>query len=177
MRLFVALVAAVVLMPQAAVHAQEKKDPGIYKVEFTIRDSSGAAPNAGQRYTLLMEPNRKAVLKMGSRVPVVTGSFEAGAGGNAIPTTQYTYIDVGVDIQCTVSEMDGRIAMHGSIDMSTVREHDTTSRASEANPTVGQTKLELDTAVEPGKPTVVAAIDDAANGRHFQVEATVSRTD
>jgi len=173
MRSSVWLVATALLIPQLAVHAQEK-GPGIYKVEFKIRDGNDAAAKAGRHYTLLMEVDHKAVFKVGNRVPVATGSFQPGAGP---ATTQYTYLDVGVNIECMVSEAgNGRLAMHGSLDLSTMMQNDAGSRAaSPPNPTVGQTKLDLETAIEPGKPTVVAAIDDPANLRQFQVEATITR--
>jgi hypothetical protein len=174
MRTSVALVAGALLLPMA-VHAQEKKDPGIYKVEFNIHDN-GPAAKPGLHYTLLVEPNRKAIFKVGNRVPVASGSFQPG--GNPLVSTQYTYLDIGIAIECVVSEMNGKIVMHGSLDLSTVVEHDAGSHASNPpNPTVGQTKLELDTAVDPGKPTVIAAIDDPTNLRHFQVEATVTPED
>jgi len=176
MRTSVALVATALLLPQLAVHAQDKNGPGLFKVEFNIRDGGDTAAKGGRRFTLLMEPNRKAVFKVGSRVPVATGSFQPGsAGGNPMVNTQYTYVDVVVNIDCLVSEMNGRLAMHGELDLSSVAERDAASRAANPNPTVVQTKLVLDTAVELGKPTVVAAIDDPANQRQFQVEATVTR--
>jgi hypothetical protein len=175
MRLSLALVAALLLALQLPVHAQEKKDPGLYKVEFNIRD--GAATAAGQRYTLLMEPNRKAVLKVGSRVPVATGSYQGNTANPAV-NTQYTYVDIGVDIECIVGESNGKIALHGSIDISSVMAHGGAGGgANPPNPTVGQTKLELDTALDPGKPATVASIEDGSNARHFQVEATVTRVD
>jgi len=178
MRTCVALIAAALLVPPLAVHAQERKSPGLYKVEFNIHDTTGAA-KPGLRYTLLIEANRKAVFKVGDRVPVATGSFQPGSnGGSPLVSTQYTYVDVGVNIDCIVSEMDNKVLMHGSIDLSTVVAHEAAARgANPPNPTVGQTKLELDTILEPGKPTVVAAIDDPANSRHFQVEATVVKAD
>jgi hypothetical protein len=180
MRTSVVLVAAALLMPQLTVFAQEKRDPGTYKVEFNIRDTTGAPAKAALHYTLRMEANRKAVFKVGNRVPVASGSYQpgtSGAGVNPLVNTQYTYLDIGVNIECIVSEMNGRIAMHGSLDLSTVMQHGAASGANPPNPTVGQTKLELDTALEPGKPTEVAAIDDPANNRQFHVEVTVTRVD
>jgi hypothetical protein len=175
-----ALTAAVLLLP-AAVHAQEKKDPAVYRVEFNIRDTSAAATRPALRYTLRVESNHRAVFKTGSRVPVATSSYQPAPGGteaNPPVATQFTYVDVGVNIECLVNEADGRIAMHGSLDLSTVSDHDALPRAGHpANPTLGQTKLELDTVLDLAKPTVVAAIDDPSTSRHFQVEATVTRAD
>src|ERR1700691_3415607 len=48
--------------------------------------------------------NQKATLKIGERVPVATGSFQPGIGGvgiNPLVTTQFQYLDVGVNIDVT----------------------------------------------------------------------------
>lgn len=47
---------------------------------------------------------QKASLKIGSRVPVATGSFQPGIGGvgiNPLVNTQFQYLDVGVNIDIT----------------------------------------------------------------------------
>jgi len=173
MRTMVTLVAAVLFVSQPGVHAQEKRGPAIYKVEFNIRNGGSSESKGGLHYTLLMEPGRKASFKVGNRVPVATGSFQQGT-----VNTQYTYVDVGMSIECLVNEDNGKIVMHGSIDLSSVVDHDAAARGPNVpNPTVGQTKLDLDTALEPGKPTVIAAIEDPSNLRNFQVQATVTRVD
>lgn len=183
MRRSVALIAAALLLPQLAVHAQEKKDSGgrpTYKVELNVRDNSDPAAKAGRHYMLLMDAGRKTVLKMGVRVPVATSaSVQPGTDSSAINplvSTQYQYIDAGVSIECLLHEVDGRIAITGDLNFVAVMERDGAARAANpSNPTLNQTRLDLDAAVEPGKPTVIAAIDDAVNARQFQVEATVTR--
>jgi hypothetical protein len=175
MRTSAALALAALLMPLPAIYAQQPQNstsPALYKVEFTIHDGSDAAAKAARHYTLLTDANEKAVLKVGNRVPIATGS---SAGGTV---TQYTYIDVGVNIECVLRDMGGKIAMHGTVDLSTITQHDAApGAANPPNPTVGQTRLELNTAVTPGRPTVVAAIEDPATMRQFQVEATVTKAD
>ena len=173
-----ALAAAALLIP-AAMHAQEKKEPAVYRVDFTIHDSTGSASRPALHYTLRVEANHKAVFKTGSRVPVITSSYHAASPGTeATPplATEYTYIDVGVNIECLVNEIDGRIVMQGNLDLSMIADRDVPARAGRVpEPTIGQTKLDLGTVLDLNKPTVVAAIDDPAAARHFQVEATVTR--
>jgi hypothetical protein len=176
MRFSLALAAAALLMGQASAQSHDPRNT-VYKVEFDIREGAGAAAKT-RHYTLLTADSRKAVFRVGSRVPTATGSFQPGIGGagiNPMVNTQYTYLDVGVNIDCTVADINGRLAMHGNIDISSINEHQGAQGANPPNPTVGQTKLELDTAMEPGKPTVVGAIDDPVTSREFQVQATVTR--
>ena len=177
MRTSLALAAAALLLPHVPVHAQESRGPAIYKVEFAIREGSGGAVKTRQ-YTMLMAASQKSSFRVGSRVPTATGSFQPGVGGvgvNPLVNTQYTYLDIGVNIDCTVAEINGKLMMHGNIDISSIVEHKAAQGVNPPNPTVGQTRLELDTAVEPGKPTVIASIDDPVTARQFQVQATVTR--
>jgi hypothetical protein len=182
MRPSITLIAATLLLPQVAVHAQEKKESAgrpSYRVEFNIRDSSDAAAKS-RHYMLLMQEGRKTVFKIGTRVPVATTeSFLPSTGGsavNAMAATQYQYVDVGVNIECLVSEMNGKIAVQGNLNLTNVMQRDSAAREARlSNPTLAQTKLDLDAAIDPGKPTVIAAFDDPAGTRQFQVETTVTR--
>jgi Bacterial type II and III secretion system protein len=173
MRTSLALAAAAILMAHTPVRAQDSHGPAVYKVEFDIHDGSEAAGKV-RHYTLLTAANQKATFKVGSRVPVATGSFQSGTGAASMtPVTQYTYVDVGVNIDCTIGEANGKLLMHGNVDISSIMKNEPALPS--ANPTVGQTKLVLDTAVDPGKPTVVASIDDPVTARQFRVQATVTR--
>ena len=167
MRISLALAAAALLMTHGPVRAQDAHAP-TYKVEFAIHDGTGAAARV-RRYTLVTTHNTRATFQVGSRVPVATGS----SGG--IANTQYTYLDIGVNIDCIVGDAkNGGLGMHGKIDMSSIVQHDEKS-GNAPNPTVGQTKLEMDTSIELGKPVVVGSVDDPETMRHVQVEAIVTR--
>jgi general secretion pathway protein D len=68
--------------------------------------------------------NVKAVLKIGERQPTATGSFQPGIGGvgiNPLVNTQFTYIDVGVNVEITprVHE-NGDVSMVVDLDISSV---------------------------------------------------------
>jgi hypothetical protein len=43
------------------------------------------------------------------------------------------------------------------------------------NPTVSQIKINMDTTLMPGKPTVVASFDDPATARRFDVDVTLTK--
>jgi len=68
--------------------------------------------------------NVKASLKIGDREPTATGSFQPGIGGvgiNPLVNTQFTYIDVGVNVDITPRVHDnGDVSMHVELDISDV---------------------------------------------------------
>ena len=166
MRVSAWMMAAALLCPALAVHAQ---DSSPYKVDFTIRDTGDAGGKTGRKYSLLVNHNQKTVFKVGNRVPVVSGGT-GGVGGNA----QFTYIDVGLNIDCVLAEAGSKFAMHADLDISTAVMPDKSPNAANA-PTISQIKLSLDTTVAPGKPTVVASFDDPVTSRKFDVDVAITK--
>jgi len=152
---------AALLAPLAAAQAG---GTATYKAEFNIRDSGDAGAKTGRKYSMLLVGQRKGQFKVGNRIPMATSSQPG--------STQYTYVDVGVNIDCIVEERDAKIAMHTDMDMSTAV---MSEKAPNANPTISQIRLNIDTTLAPGKPTVVASFDDPVTSRKFDVEATVTR--
>ncbi|HEX6878861.1 MAG TPA: secretin N-terminal domain-containing protein, partial [Terriglobales bacterium] len=70
-------------------------------LSFLMNDSSTKTIENPQIRAL---DGQKASLKIGSRVPVATGSFQPGIGGvgiNPLVNTQFQYLDVGVNIDMT----------------------------------------------------------------------------
>ena len=64
----------------------------------------------------------KATLKIGDRQPTATGSYSSGAGTatvSALVNTQFTYIDVGVNVDITPRVHDnGEVSMHVELEIS-----------------------------------------------------------
>jgi hypothetical protein len=167
MRISAWMMAAALLFPAAAVHAQENPT---YKVDFTIRDTGDAGGKTGRRYSLLVNRSQKTVFKVGNRVPVATG----GTSNNALVNTQFTYIDVGLNIECVVAEAGSKFAMHADLDISTAVMPDKSASAIQ-NPTISQIRLNIDTTIPPGKPTVVASFDDPVTARKFDIDVAITK--
>lgn len=168
------LLAAVALATLAPLHAQSSKETApLYKVEINFRDGNDTASMTDRRYTMLVSDSRKATLKVGSRHPAVSGSIEPAAGSPA--STQITYLDVGVNIECFVQGAGGRATIHSTLDLSNIGPAEGALVAGVRNPTIRQTRLDLETIVELGKPTVIATIDDPLTARKLQVETTITK--
>jgi hypothetical protein len=66
-------------------------------------------------------------------------------------------------------------AARADFDVSTIVQPDKAVLPVVANPIIGQLKINVDTLLNSGRPTVVASIDDPMTLRKFDVEATVTR--
>jgi hypothetical protein len=166
MKMCTALFALLAVIAPLAVAQDQPMTGGspVYKVEFNIHDGTDAAAKAGRRYTMLIDSSNKGSFKVGNRVPVSSGSG------------QVNYVDVGVNIDCNVQENNsGRVRLHADLDLSTILPLDKNTPAP-SNPTISQLRLNVNAVVNPGKPTIVAAIDDPATMRKVDVEMTVTRS-
>jgi general secretion pathway protein D len=68
--------------------------------------------------------NQKASLKIGQKEPIASGSFQSGVAGvgvNPLVNTQFTFIDVGVNVDMVPKVHDnGEISLHVEIEISSV---------------------------------------------------------
>jgi hypothetical protein len=168
MRVSVLMMAAALVAPGMVAHAQLTRDGSVYKVDFNIRDSGDAGAKSGRKYSMLLNSGIKGVFKVGNRVPTATG-----VANGSVMNTQFTYIDVGMNVEAVVAEQGAKYAMHASLDVSTAVQ--AAKDAPVQNPTISQIRVDMDTSVMPGKPTVVASFDDPVTGRKFDVEATITK--
>src|SRR5271170_1194551 len=105
---------------------------------------------------------QKASLKIGNRVPVATGSFQAGVGVgtssiNPLVNTQFQYIDVGVniDVQPRVHP-DGDVSMKLSVEVSQIT--GTSNIGGINQPVISQRKIEHDVRLKDGEASVLGGL-------------------
>src|ERR1700691_1512603 len=108
----------------------------------------------------------KATLKIGERVPVATGSFQAGVGVgvgtgagvvNPLVNTQFQYIDVGVDIEVTPRvHPDGDVSMKLSVEVSQITGTDSIGGINQ--PVIGSKKIEHDIRLKDGEVSVLGGV-------------------
>lgn len=105
---------------------------------------------------------QKATLKIGDRVPVATGSFQAGvsAGGGGVSplvNTQFQYLDVGVNIDITpYVHGDRSVTLKISLDVSAVTGNVNIGGISQ--PVIGQRRLEHEIRLKEGEVNLLGGI-------------------
>lgn len=131
------------------------QDGMLYRVDFAIRDSSEPAAKAVRRYSMLLENGRKSVIRTGQRVP--------------IPAPQgVQYVDVGVNIDASLRDRENKLYLTADVELSSANPQAGTP------PVIANTKASLSTLVTPGKPLVLASIDDPVTQRRLDIETTVT---
>ena len=105
---------------------------------------------------------QRAVLTIGSKIPVATGSYSAGVstGVSSVGVqTQFTYIDVGVKIDITPTiHYDREVSLKVAIEISSETGQTTISGVTE--PIISQRKSEQVIQLKEGEPSVLAGLLD-----------------
>jgi type II secretory pathway component GspD/PulD (secretin) len=134
-----------------------------YRVTYTFTEMDNGKRVGVQHLTLLVLAGGKAMLKQGSRVPIVTGTMDKESGGQS---SQVQYLDVGLNIEAT---LDGD-RLRSKVEQSSVA--DEKSGIGTQDPIVLQTMVEDVSDVVPGKSFVLGSLDIPGTMRHREIEAT-----
>jgi general secretion pathway protein D len=106
-----------------------------------------------------------AKLKIGTRIPIATGSFlptlgaaTATAGGvGLLASTQFQYQDVGVNLELTPHLLaDGEVALHAKVEILSLGAPLTVAGVSE--PTFGQRTIDHDIRLKEGETSVLGGL-------------------
>jgi len=110
-----------------------------------------------------------AKLNVGSRVPIATGSFQAGVGVgttsvNPLVNTQFTYLDVGVNVNITPRvHPNHEVSLKVSIEVSQVNNFQTIGGIQQ--PVIGQRKIEHDIRLREGEVNILGGLFEHIDSR------------
>jgi general secretion pathway protein D len=105
---------------------------------------------------------QQAKLNIGQRVPVATGSFQAGVGVgttavNPLVNTQFQYIDVGVNIDVTPHIHSNReVSMKLQVEVSSVASYATIGGIQQ--PVIAQNKTQQEIRLKEGEVSILAGL-------------------
>ena len=113
---------------------------------------------------------QKASLKLGQRVPVATGSFQPGIGGvgiNPLVNTQFSYIDVGVNVDITprIHGLD-EVTLKITMDISAVDSYQNIGGIQQ--PVIGQRKIEQEIRLKEGEANIMGGILEETDTKNLQ---------
>ena len=104
--------------------------------------------------------NVKASLKIGQKEPTATGSFQPGIGGvgiNPLVNTQFTFIDVGVNVEILPQVHDnGDVTMHVDVDISNIAGQVNLGGINQ--PIIGQRHVVHDVRLHEGEVNLLAGL-------------------
>lgn len=139
-----------------------------YRLNFTLTESEGGKKIGVQHTGMVVTAGQRTTLKNGSKVPVATGSYSNT--GNAVQT-QFTYLDVGINIDATLNETSGGAQLKCKVEQSSIGEEKVMGGVQE--PIVRQSVVEGVSLLQVGKPEVVGSLDISGSTRHLDIEVVM----
>ena len=136
-----------------------------YRLTYTITELDGGKQTGKQDFTLVVSSGAKTVLKQGTKVPIVTGTFnESSSSANS----QVQYLDVGLNLEASLEGHGDGLRLRSKIEQSRVAEEK--SGVGMQDPMVHQTTLEEISTLTPGKPLMLGSLDIPGTARRQQIE-------
>jgi hypothetical protein len=133
-----------------------------YRLTYTITDTSGQG--GGQHWVVVAtQGGGRVVVKQGSRIPVMTGSYSKESGQNQ----EIQYMDIGMTIQTSINGAGEGLRLESKVEQTSVA--DEKSNVGLQDPVIRQSVLEGESAITPGKPTVLGSIEAPSGGRKMEV--------
>ncbi|SRR6266496_633976 len=161
-----------------AQEASQENNPGAakvkpvqpYRLDFSFNELADGKPINTRRYSMNLTAGQSNEIKIGTRVPVATGS-----NPNIPSPTQYQYMDVGTNIWAQLREHGDELILavrgeNSNLDIETGQHSGTV-----APPVVRQIKIDGDTLLVIGRPMMIGSVDDPNSKRQFQLEVTVTK--
>jgi len=135
-----------------------------YRLTFTVTDFDGINKIGTRHYSLIVAANQRVTLKQGSKVPVITGSYNKGTSASE---TQDTYLDVGMNLDATVHPCAGGMELLSKVEQSSVAPE--TSEIGPHDPIVHQAVIEGVSMLSLGKPAVLGALDVPDSQKRMEI--------
>jgi len=138
----------------------------VYRLTFTIHDAESGQHADAHHFSLVVASGGKSVFKQGSKVPIVTGTYDAATPSQ---NSQVSYQDVGLAIEASVDAYaDGGLRLRSKIEQSDVSADKSGFGAQD--PILNQTVLDGTASLTPGKPFVLGSIYVPSSTRQQEIE-------
>ena len=141
-----------------------------YRLVYTITELDADKSISTQHLSTVVVIGQHTTVKEGNKVPVATGSYSNGDAASAKGAgvqTQFTYLDVGMNIDSNVEEVANGVRLQSKIELSSLGQPSDIAGVSE--PVVRQTVLEGTSFLTLGKPVMLGSVDVPNSTHHFDL--------
>jgi hypothetical protein len=158
--------------PSSAANAHQSPARETYRLDYTITEMDDGKKVNARTYSVMCEDEgaqTRGSLKVGSRVPVTTGSPSPGGG-----LATFTYLDLGMNIEARITNTaDGSLSLQSEVEMSSIAEGTVANQANA--PVIRQLKSSTNNSITVGKPVVISVADDVTSHRQFQIQVVATK--
>ncbi len=165
------------LLPAVATAQQPPASPKplthTYRVTYTITVTDAGKRSGVERFSMTVSsPTNRATFKQGAKVPVATGVYNGE--GKAGSQTQFTYLDVGLNVDVNLIEEANGLQLVSKVEQSSV-DPVPVKIMDVSEPVIRQTVLSNTSVISPGKSVVLGSLDIPDTTRHSTIEVMVEQ--
>ncbi len=125
-----------------------------YRLTFTLNESGAGNPAGSRSIAMVVVIGNKSEVKQGSKVPIVTGSFDDQTSKS---NTQVQYEDVGLNLEAWLDSAGDALRLRTKIVQSSVS--DEKSNVGIQDPVLLQSVFDGSSNLVEGKPKVLGTLD------------------
>jgi type II secretory pathway component GspD/PulD (secretin) len=141
-----------------------------YRLTFTLAESDAGKRIGVQHFAIVVASGQRTVLKQGSKIPVITGTYNPGSES---AQNQFQYLDIGMSFDATLEDSPNGLRLKSKVEQSAVgnpSEYGNDSGPLAHEPIIHQTSLEGSSIIILGKPLTLGSVDVAGSTRHVDIE-------
>lgn len=141
-----------------------------WRLTYTVTEMDGDKRLGTQHYSMDLVDGQRTDLQEGSRVPIATGSYSSGTSNIGVQT-QFSYQDVGITFEATLSPEGTGARLLSSIEQSGVAEANAGAPTSAV--ITRHSSLKGSYLLALGKPLVLGTMDIPGSTHRSEIEALI----
>ncbi len=141
----------------------EQKPVVVYRIEFDVREIENGKRLNSRNYLMVVEDGQWGRIRVGNKVPYQSSE------------KQLQYQDVGMNIDCHPRGREDSVALDIGVESMSVVPPEQPTAATTLQPMFRQQRSNITTVLTPGKPTLVASMDDVVTNRRYEIEVTATK--
>lgn len=163
MRIWLALALLVVTAPLQSSTAAADDQESIYSLEFQVTEFKNGEMASTRSYFVLARNDSSLQIRTGNRVPI-------------FPPEGVEYLSVGLHIDCELREQGNRIDLFVGSEINSFVLPEQASGSGDP-PVIRAISSQVQTAVVPGKRTLISSIDDVMSDSRYELHVTVTKVE
>lgn len=137
-----------------------------YRLLWTVTEMDAGKPVGTQHFAMIVVTGGRTTMKMGSKIPIATGSYNSNSSAGV--QTQFQYLDVGLNIDASLDEVANGLRLRSKLEQSSVADEKLTANVRE--PVIRQAVMEGTSMVSVNKPVRLGSLDVPGSTRHLDIE-------
>jgi hypothetical protein len=142
---------------------------GPYRITYTLTEMDGSKRVGSHRYAIVLDAGEEvpaAFLKLGSKIPLQTGELQTSP-----PQTQFSYIDVGLNISASLRSFANGLELRTHIVQSAID----TQQPLPTDPVIRQTDLQSAVLLQENKSVTIGNMDMLGTTHVLQIQVELTK--